>query len=105
MSNKDNSEEASRRLNKQIRQAEHNIGYYLVLFLLFFAIPLYVLLQFFYQPADGWQFFDLIFVLVLLAIAVNGIYRESISKTKLPLWFTVLGIISGIIVAILEVVL
>ncbi|MDN5275879.1 MAG: hypothetical protein JWN33_528 [Candidatus Saccharibacteria bacterium] len=100
MNRKEVSDEVSKRLNQQIRQAKYGKRYYISLFLLFFAIPLYVLLQFFYVYADGWSLFDLIFVFVLLAISIHGLYSELRSKTKLPIWFTVLGVITGIVVAI-----
>lgn len=105
MSSKQDSAEVSKRLGQQIRQAEHGIDYYFALFLFFFAIPLYVLLQFFYADAGGWNLFDIIFVLILLVIAIYGLYGEFASKTKLSLWFTVLGVISGIIVTILRIIL
>lgn len=105
MNKKQPSPEVTKHLNQQIRQANHGKGYYFALFLLFFAIPLYVLLQFFYADAGGWQLFDVIFVAILLVIAIYGLYGEFASKTKLSLWFTVLGVISGIIVTILRIIL
>lgn len=105
MTGKQDSDKVSERLNRQIRQAKHGKGYYISLYLLCFAIPLYVLLQFFYVYAGGWTLLDAVLILVLLAIAVNGLYVEFASKTKLPFWFTVLGVIAGIIVLLLQIIL
>ena len=88
----------------EIREAKHGKGYYLSLFLLFFAIPLYVLLQFLYVEAKGWTLLDLAFILILLAIAISGLYTEFASKTKLPLWITVVGVISGVVVTIVQII-
>lgn len=76
MSKKDDSEEVSRRLGRHIRQAKHGGSYYASLFILFFAVPLYIILQFFYAPADGWDSFDLLLILALLTVSGYGLYRE-----------------------------
>jgi predicted permease len=82
MNNNKNSDEISKRLNQQIRQANHSRGYYLSLFLLYFAIPLYVLSKFLYADAGGWELSDVLFVIILLAIAIYGIFRDHFSETK-----------------------
>jgi hypothetical protein len=105
MSNKKDSEEVSRQVNQQIRQAKHGRGYYIALFLLIFVIPLYVLLQFFYVDAGGWEPFDLFFLLALIAFSIYGLYTDHALKTKLPVWFIVLGVISVIFITILQILI
>jgi hypothetical protein len=100
MTRKEDSDKVSKRLNQHIRQAHHSREYYLSLFILAFGIPLYVLLQIFYVYAGGWQLHDLLFILALFAVAVYGLYKESASRTKLPIWFIVLGVISGVAITI-----
>jgi len=101
MTRKKDSEEVMRRMNRHVRQVNHGMSYYLALFLLTFAIPLYALLQFFYIDANGWTLFDMLFVLALGAIAIYGIYVEFAPKIALPVWFTVLGVTCGIVVTLI----
>lgn len=101
MNKKEDSSKVSDRLNRQIRPTKHGVGYYLSLFLLFFAIPLYILMQFFY----GWGFDDLIFILILLTFPISGLYKEFVSNTKLPIWFIVLGLSAGIGLTVLSVII
>jgi hypothetical protein len=101
MNRNKNSDEIAKRMRQQIREAKRGMGYYVAMFLLLFAIPLYILSTFLY--ASGWALSDTLFILIMLAIAISGVYKESTLKGKLPLFFTVLGVISGIVLTIVQV--
>jgi len=101
MSKKEDSEEVSRRLNQQVREAQHGMNYYFSLFLLLFAIPLYVFSQFSFMDASGWQPYDIFFLLALVVFAGYGLYTEFLPSNKLIVWLTTLGLISGIVFAVL----
>ncbi len=100
MNNKNDSKEVQKNLNAQVPQAKHGMNYYFSFFLLVFAIPLFVLLEFFYPAAGGWTVFDLVFVFILLAIAAYGIYRDFQNTKKVPIWLSVIGVMSGIVITI-----
>ena len=101
MNGKKDSETVSKRVRRQIRPARHGLNFYLALFILIFAIPLYIILQFFYADAGGWERSDLFFIIFLLVIAVYGIHTDPSLKKRLPIWFLVLGVISEIVVSFL----
>ena len=105
MTRKETPEEVLKQLNQDIRQAKHGMGYYFALALLLFAIPLYVLLQFFYVYAGGWELHDLFLVLALFAVAIYGLYTDRGLRAKLPLWFSVLGVVSVIAITILQLII
>lgn len=100
MSNKNNSKKVLNNLNSQIPQAKHGLNYYFSFFLIVFAIPLFVILEFFYPAAGGWTVFDLVFVFILLALAAYGLYKEFQNTKKVPIWLSVIGGISGLVIAI-----
>mgnify|MGYP000996078414 CR=1 FL=1 len=103
MNNKNDPKEVLKNLNAQVPQAKHGLNYYFSFFLLVFAIPLFVILEFIYPAAGGWTVFDLVFVLILLALAAYGLYKEFQNTKKVPIWLSVIGVISGIVITIVAV--
>jgi heme/copper-type cytochrome/quinol oxidase subunit 4 len=103
MTNKEDSEKVVKNLDKHIRQAKHGQGYYVAMAIFFFAIPVYVLLEFFYVYAGGWTMFDLFFVFALLVVAVYFLYSDRAPGSKVPLWFSIIGVISIIIVTLFQI--
>lgn len=97
MSKEDDAPKVRAQLNGQIRQAKHGIGYYIALFIFFFVVPGYVVSQLYFSSRLGWD--DLFFVAAFFAIALFALYKELTSYRKVPLWFSVIGVIAGVIVA------